>query len=111
MGGLRSIAECDELIRQHAEGTLKLSPGMGADETLEARLQVCLPSSIRLRSDPHEAVLLRKSCVRCPVVTCSVPFQAYMAICAACCCSKLPLCWQQCRQVSAWMPLENGTEG
>lgn len=55
VGGLRSIAECDELIRQHAAGTLKLSPGMGADETLEARLQVCIPPSIKLCYDPHEA--------------------------------------------------------
>ena len=36
---------------EHKKGILKLSPGMGADETLEAKLQVCCYVYIsRLRS-------------------------------------------------------------
>lgn len=38
---LRRYAECETLIMEHKKGILKLSPGMGADETLEAKLQVC----------------------------------------------------------------------
>jgi hypothetical protein len=36
-------AECETLIMEHKKGILKLSPGMGADETLEAKLQVSSP--------------------------------------------------------------------
>jgi hypothetical protein len=32
---------------EHKKGILKLSPGMGADETLEAKLQVCFLVSLR----------------------------------------------------------------
>ena len=39
--GIRRYAECETLIMEHKKGILKLSPGMGADETLEAKLQVC----------------------------------------------------------------------
>lgn len=41
MCGIRRYAECETLIMEHKKGILKLSPGMGADETLEAKLQVC----------------------------------------------------------------------
>ncbi len=37
---LHRYAECETLIKEHAKGILKLAPGMGADETLESKLQV-----------------------------------------------------------------------